>query len=782
MLQLNTKNLPVLFTFILATVIVFRRFFFDGLLPIPGDILIGAYYPWLDDKWGFITGVPVKNPLPSDVISILYPWRILAISILKSGSLPLWDNTSLLGTPLLANFQAAILNPLNILFFFLSERYAWSIQVILQPIFISLAMYLYLKNLNLGKFSAIFGSLAFAFCGFSVVWLEYNTIGYTLIFIPMSFLLVDKIVKNPKIIYAFLLGLSWSLQVFSGYPQVSLYTIAFSSLYFLYRLCQNENFSVSKILVCILAGASAISLAAVQILPSMELLDLSIRSVDKTTIGGEIQFLPIGHLITVFAPDFFGNPATGNYWSSGSYDNFTFYIVIVALFFFIHALLKRLVFNKTYFIFLLFICLSLVLAIANPISQFFVEKNILGLQSAVATRILIMFDFSVIVIATLGFNHFQAHKIGVGYKLLPLFIITVLLFAGLEFYSFNPVAIRNSIFPVALLSATTFTGLFLVRFKRLFPIIVIGLLIFEITRNTDKYMTFIKPALLYPSVDVLTDLKTNLVNSRFEREKAEILPSNTWVPYGLKAAGGQNALYPLSSSIYLTLVDNNPANMFGRYVDLNNYESPLYDTLDIKYLLVLNRDEKTSVPSKDGQPFKQFLNPKFSEFRNYQSVRVLEHTTNLGRAWFSNNTFCINNEEKIANILLAKEYNPRDTLIVNCRHNNFTNKAIGSVQVKANSPNYTKFEISNPSNNYLTISQAFYPGWNAYIDGEKTEINRANIALTAVLIPEGNHTLELKYQPNSFHTGLKISLAALFLWIAFFCFKLIGVNYRTPNR
>lgn len=772
MLQLNTKNLPVLFTFILATVIVFRRFFFEGLLPIPGDILIGVYYPWLDSKWDFIVGVPVKNPLPSDVISILYPWRTLGMSILKSGSLPLWDNTSLLGTPLLANFQAAILNPLNILFFFLSERYAWSIQVILQPIFISLAMYLYLKNLNLSKFAAIFGALAFAFCGFSVVWLEYNTIGHTLIFIPVSFLLIDKIMKNPKIIYAFLLGLSWSLQVFSGYPQVSLYTIAFSSLYFLYRLCQDENFSVSRILIYVLAGASAISLAAVQILPSMELLNLSIRSVDKTAIAGGIQFLPTEHLITFLAPDFFGNPATGNYWSQGSYDNFAFYVPIIAIFFFVYALLTKTFLNKTYFVFFLFIGLSLAFATENPFSRFVAERDILGLQASVAARMLVMLDFSVIVIASLGVNSFLSRKIIIGYKLAPFLIIVILLLTGLWFYSFNPIAVRNSIFPLALLSALTISTIIFTKKKLLF-LILISLLLFEITRNTDKYISFIKPDLLYPPIDVLTDLKTNLGNSRFEREKAEILPSNTWVPYGLKAAGGQNALYPLTSSKYLTLVNGGSDNLFGRYVDFDNVNSPLYDTLDIKYLLVLNKNKKTSIPDEGGEPSYQFRNPKFSKVQNYQSVRVLENTTNLGTAWFSKNSLCINNDKDAKDILISQEYNPRDTLVVNCENNNLINKVAGSAQIKASSPNYTKFEIDNPNDNYLAISQAFYPGWDAYIDGEEVKILNANIALMAVLIPEGNHTLELKYQPDVFYTGLKISLVALFLWIAFFCFKLI---------
>lgn len=90
---------------------------------------MGAYYPWFDSKWGYPVHVPVKNPLPSDVISIIYPWRELGISILRSGHLPLWDPTIMLGLPLLANFQAALLNPLKFLYFIFNSPTAWSIEV-----------------------------------------------------------------------------------------------------------------------------------------------------------------------------------------------------------------------------------------------------------------------------------------------------------------------------------------------------------------------------------------------------------------------------------------------------------------------------------------------------------------------------------------------------------------------------------------------------------------------------------------------------------------------------
>lgn len=81
---------PFIFIFVVWTAL-FWPFFTKKLLPIPADIITGVYYPWLDYKWGYAVGVPVKNPLLSDVPSLLYPWRSLAIDELKAFRWPLWN-------------------------------------------------------------------------------------------------------------------------------------------------------------------------------------------------------------------------------------------------------------------------------------------------------------------------------------------------------------------------------------------------------------------------------------------------------------------------------------------------------------------------------------------------------------------------------------------------------------------------------------------------------------------------------------------------------------------
>jgi hypothetical protein len=357
---LTTKNFLVVLIPLILVAVVFRKFFFQGMIPMPGDILIGGYYPWLDSKWGFPVSVPVKNNLPSDVFSIMYPWRITAINQLKAGILPLWDDSILLGVPLLANFQASVLNPLNILYFLFSSPYAWGIQVVFQPLLMWWGTYLFLREIGVSKVSAAFGGLFYAFSGFSLVWLEYNSINYTLAFFPLVLFVLERLAKKPKILDSFLLSLFLCLQIFSGYPLTVFFTLGFAGLYFVYRLYGQRKKLLAKVAFAVLGVALGFSLAAVQLIPGFELSNLSIRELDKSAIAGDVKFLPFGHLVSFFIPDFFGNPGTMNYWGIGSFDNFAFFLPAIGVFFLIIALVSKQAFKKQNFIFLLFLILPLV--------------------------------------------------------------------------------------------------------------------------------------------------------------------------------------------------------------------------------------------------------------------------------------------------------------------------------------------------------------------------------------------------------------------------------------
>ena len=166
---------------VIFSLVFFHQFIFQGLLPIPSDIIVGAYYPWLINP---PTGIAVHNPLPSDVVSLTYPLRYLAITYLKSGILPLWNPHILAGVPLLANFQAAVFYPLNLLYF-LSDNFPfiWGLQVFSQSLLAAFFMYLFLRSNSLTKTASLFGSLVWGLGGFHSLWAQYNTVFHAILYL-----------------------------------------------------------------------------------------------------------------------------------------------------------------------------------------------------------------------------------------------------------------------------------------------------------------------------------------------------------------------------------------------------------------------------------------------------------------------------------------------------------------------------------------------------------------------------------------------------------------------
>jgi len=61
----------------------------------------------------------------------------------------------------------------------------------------------------------------------------------------------------------------------------------------------------------------------------------------------------------------------------------------------------------------------------------------------------------------------------------------------------------------------------------------------------------------------------------------------------------------------------------------------------------------------------------------------------------------------------------------------------------------------------LVLADSFYPGWHAYVDGEKSTILRANLFFRAVPLPVGDHLVEFRYEPRPFKIGLVVSLVVL---------------------
>jgi hypothetical protein len=75
-------------------------------------------------------------------------------------------------------------------------------------------------------------------------------------------------------------------------------------------------------------------------------------------------------------------------------------------------------------------------------------------------------------------------------------------------------------------------------------------------------------------------------------------------------------------------------------------------------------------------------------------------------------------------------------------------------------------QVKADSTGYLVLLDSWYPGWNAYLDGRKVEVLRANYAFRAVAVTPGTHQVEFVFRPTLFYLGAAITCITLLIGTA----------------
>ena len=73
--------------------------------------------------------------------------------------------------------------------------------------------------------------------------------------------------------------------------------------------------------------------------------------------------------------------------------------------------------------------------------------------------------------------------------------------------------------------------------------------------------------------------------------------------------------------------------------------------------------------------------------------------------------------------------------------------------------------LADSTGGILVLSDTYYPGWRAFVDGVERPILRANHVFRAVVVPTGAREVVFSYEPDSFRYGLLVSVAAAALWL-----------------
>jgi hypothetical protein len=162
------------------------------------------------------------------------------------------------------------------------------------------------------------------------------------------------------------------------------------------------------------------------------------------------------------------------------------------------------------------------------------------------------------------------------------------------------------------------------------------------------------------------------------------------------------------------------------------------------------------------------LNTKYIIYDPESPPLINKHRN--GNAWFVTHVNYVPNADE--EITKLGEVNPRWYAVVNEKYKANLGDfdpafdSTASIKLTNYAPNNLVYESSAKKDQLAVFSEIYYPkGWNAYIDGQLTEHINADYVLRAMKVPAGNHKIEFKFEPTTYFTGEKISLAGSVLLV-----------------
>lgn len=779
------KNKYIFILFVIITVLIFRNYFFKNLVPFSSNLLLSYYEPWTTYQGQ--NKIPNK-PMGFDNLRILYPLRKLTIDQIKNFEIPLWNPYAFSGNMLLATYQSAVFHPLSFLFFILPQIDAWSIIIILQPILASIFMYLFLKELGMKTKIAFFGSTVFAFSGYFIVWWEENfMLAYSALFLPLILFSTLKLFKKISILPFILLVLGLTFSVLSGGFQTSFYVFVFSIIFTLFLYISSYKEKSKAVLLIISAYIISVFLSGTHLIPNIEAFLYSARGTTDAKFIFDDYLLPLQRLITFISPDFYGNPATYNYFAHRTfYYETALFLGIPSIITAIYALFSFRNQSSVYKFFSFASLVTISLGFSLPTSWFLLyQLKLPFISTMLPTRIFFLSIFSLSIISAFGMELFlkkpQFRKI-----LLILLILWISILSATFFLIFpyrkdiyeivkhnDFVSLKNLILPAITLFVTSLIMLFFTFTKKwqtqvysLLLVITLGSLFYF----ANKYLFFSQKNSVYPNTPVFKKLQEISGVNRIWGYKGGHVESNFMTYYHLFSPEGYDSIYirrygellgaALKKGIYSPQIPRNDAfvvtNDYEKGIEKNLYRKKIITLLGVRYVVEKNSD---NIPHENENIFKPIWTDGIFTIYDFLEAfpRVFladnfilkNSSSDLIKSFFDPNIDLLKTILLENNIDLKKENIPLN----------------GNAEFIKYTPNEISIKTSSNKDALLFLSDNDYPDWNAYIDEEKTLVYRADYAFRSIIVPKGIHNVEFRYEPVSLRLGVISTIIGIISFI-----------------
>jgi len=697
-------------------------------------IVLAAQYNWDD------------NP---DLVNQVLPWFAAQARAWHSGQFPLWDPYHWLGQSFVGQVQPGVMYPLNWLLFllpmhdgYLALGFVNWYYVLIHYIAV-LFSYALCRDLGLSRRASLFGAAAFGLSGYmaAVVWPQMLN---GACWAPLVFLFFFRILRHQNAFRnAVYCGAAFGFSFLSGHHQAPIFiglALAASWCYYLF-ICRREDRFTFGVKAALLTGLFTVLVSAAQMLPAIEYGRRALRWVGDNQPVGWKQLVPYSvhsqlalapsHLVNILVP-LDGRPECFVGWAV-----FTMAIFGIALCW--NGKRRREVRLLTA------IALGAFLYSLGPFLLFHgILYSLLPMLDKARTAQLdtVVSSFACAALAAFGIDALieQCGENDWTPKLIRATLWAGGLLAACVFVAeaFSLRNVRNVDFMAISSIAALLTATLLWSFRRshisanAFVTLLLCLGLIE-WNNVGTYGFRLKqqPALIQ-NLSQFRDI-ADFLHQQKGPVRVDMLDSA--IPYNFGDWDGVDQLRG-----YLASISTDVFNLFYRY---GRGSAPL---LSANYVI------SRTPPVAGDQPV----------FTGKSGVKVYENPSAFPRVWpvhrlsVASDTPSITQELNAGPDALRRKAflsQPGPALETCTAPDDLTLSYLGlqSLDIDANMS----------CKGMAIVSEAFFPGWAATIDGHAARVYQVDVALRGVVVPRGRHHIQMVYRPVSVYFGVALTLLGL---------------------
>jgi hypothetical protein len=242
---------------------------------------------------------------PDDGVIFNIPMRVVVANLIGSGYVPLWNPYMFSGMPLFGAAQAGVLFPLNWFYLIFSTPVATNLMMLSTYMLAALGAYLFARRSGASVSGAAVTSLVWQWSAFMVAKVGQTNVVQTAALLPWVLWAVDRYGMSGKRSHGVVLALLVAVQVFAGHQQTFAYSFLLAAAYAIVMARASAGRERRSYLGALGLLSTGVILAAVQILPTVELLRKSLRATASYDFFSSFS-MPRRFVLTFFAPFIMG--------------------------------------------------------------------------------------------------------------------------------------------------------------------------------------------------------------------------------------------------------------------------------------------------------------------------------------------------------------------------------------------------------------------------------------------------------------------------------------------